>query len=107
MQNSTNSRSDPQGQNISVAVDLRRRENPTSAVKAHADVEIKIGNFGSIHVLGFSVFHQDGKSPIVLPPAAKGERRSFPHVKLTGQLRARVESAVLREYEEVVEAASV
>jgi hypothetical protein len=99
MQNSTNSRLDSQDPNISVAVDLRRRESPTSAVKAHADVEIRFGSSGSVNILGFSIYHVDGKPPVVLPPAQKGERKSFPHVRLTGKVGAMVASAILREYE--------
>lgn len=106
MGNSTNSRPDPQDQNISVVVEIRRRESSTSPVKAHADAEIRAGGLGSLHILGFSVYHVDGKAPVVLPPAQKGERRSFPHVKLTGKLRVMVEAAILREYASVMAVSS-
>jgi hypothetical protein len=88
-----------QGQLLDLIVELRRRDASTSKIKAHADVEIRFGSLGSILIFGFSVFEPDGKPPVVLPPAQKGERKSFPHVKLSGKVKSQIESAILREYQ--------
>jgi hypothetical protein len=84
-----------------VTVDLRRRTDARSKVLAHADVEIHFGALGVIHIFGFSVFETDSGSLVVLPPAQKGERRSFPHVKLRGSIRELIESAILAEFAKV------
>ncbi|MEO5925709.1 MAG: hypothetical protein ABIR70_17965 [Bryobacteraceae bacterium] len=99
----TTSKGASQGQTIQVIVDLRRRDNTTSRIKAHADVEVRIDSLGSINVFGFSVFEPEGKPLIVLPPAHKGERKSFPHVKLTGKVKSMIESAILRECQNLSE----
>jgi hypothetical protein len=92
----------PAGTAVSVIIELRLRENSTSSVKGHADAEIRLGPLGSINILGYSIYCVEAKPPVVLPPAQKGERRSFPHVKLTGKLRELVESAILQEYDAAI-----
>ena len=85
---------------ISVTADVRLAE--TGKVKAFADVVISFGSFGTVAINGFSIFHGEGQKPRCAPPARVGKKRYFDIVGLTGEIRERVEQAVLWQYERQV-----
>lgn len=84
---------------MEISVMLRRSVRPESKVAAYADVRLS-GPEGKIQLNSFCVFKPNGKKPAwVAPPATKGEKRFFPLIVLSGEIRKRVEAAILSEYE--------
>lgn len=83
---------------------LRRSTKPEGKVAAFGDVVLELPE-GKIELHGFRVFRPNGKPAWVAPAAAKGEKKFFPHYSLTGELRKRVEAAILAEFEKQIGAA--
>jgi hypothetical protein len=83
---------------MEISVKVRRSTKPDSKVVAHADVVLERPE-GTIRLNSFCVFKPNGKPAWVAPPATKGERKFFPLIVLTGEIRKRVEAAILAEYE--------
>ena len=82
---------------MEITVKLRLNKKAESKIAAHADVMLS-GPDGSIQLNSFCVFTSNGKAAWVAPPATKGERRFFKQVVLSGEIRKRVEEAILSEY---------
>jgi DNA-binding cell septation regulator SpoVG len=83
---------------MEIAVKLRQSKKPDSKVAAYADVIFDVQG-GKIQINSFSVFRQNGdKKAWVAPPATRGEKKFFPIVILTNEIRKQVETAVLAEY---------
>ncbi len=83
---------------MQVSVKIRRSTKPESKVVAHADVVLE-GPEGRIQLNSFCVFKPNGKAPWVAPPATKGQKKFFPLIVLSGEIRKGIETAVLAEYE--------
>ncbi|MBI3668746.1 MAG: hypothetical protein HY237_03050 [Acidobacteria bacterium] len=83
---------------MDISVKVRLSKKPESKVMAHADVVLE-GPEGRIQLNSFCVFKPNGKPAWVAPPATKGEKRFFPLIVLSGEIRKRVETAVLAEFE--------
>ena len=83
---------------MQITVRLRESKKPESKVAAFADVVLEMPE-GKIELNSFAVFRPDGKPAWVAPAASKGEKRFFPHYSLGGELRKRVETAILGEFE--------
>ncbi len=89
---------------MEISVTLRRIVKPESKVAAFADVVLS-GPEGGIRLNSFSVFKPNGKKPAwIAPPAIKGEKKFFPLIVLSGEIRSRVETAILSEYQRPVAA---
>lgn len=84
-----------------IEVKLRCSTKPESKIAAHADVLLSFPQ-GKIQLNSFCIFKSNGKPAWVAPPATKGERRFFPLIVLSGEIRKRVEQAILSEYERQV-----
>ncbi|HEV2233306.1 MAG TPA: hypothetical protein VGV68_07870 [Terriglobia bacterium] len=87
---------------MEIFADVRLAAKSDSKVRAHATVTASFGADGQIVMEGFSVFHEQGKTPSVAPPARKGERRYFPTITLAGKTRTLIEGAILAEYQRQV-----
>ncbi|HXX19971.1 MAG TPA: hypothetical protein VEJ46_11265 [Candidatus Acidoferrum sp.] len=87
-----------------IEVKLRRSAKPESKTAAFADVVLELPE-GKIELHGFHVFRPNGKPAWVAPAASKGEKKFFPHYSLGGELRKRVEAAILAEFEKQASAA--
>jgi len=83
---------------VSVAAEGRLNTDPNSRAQSFIDVTLYFLPGGSLTIQGWAVLHESGKEPIVLPPGRKGERRYFPIVSLSGDIRRVIEQAVLKEY---------
>ncbi len=84
---------------MEISVTLRRTMKPESKIAAYADVVLS-GPEGKIQLNSFCVFKPNGKKPAwIAPPATKGEKRFFPLIVLSGEIRKRVEAAILSDYE--------
>lgn len=84
---------------MTISVTFRLNKKPDSKIAGHADVILEFPD-GKIQVNSFCVFKPNGRpTPGVVPPATKGDQRYFPLVKLSGELRKRIEAAILAEYE--------
>ena len=81
-----------------IEVRLRRCTKPESKITAFADVVLELPE-GKIALHGFHVFRPNGKPAWVAPAASKGENKFFPHYPVGGELRKRVEAAILVELE--------
>lgn len=88
---------------VSITADVRLQKGSLRKAQAFADVIISFRRCGSITIHGFSVVQEDGKPPVVLPPARKGEHRYFAVLSLSGEIRRSVEQVVLDEYEHLRE----
>jgi hypothetical protein len=82
---------------MEVTVRLRESKKPGSKVAAFADVVFELPE-GRIELNSFAVFTPNGKPAWVAPAASKGEKKFFPHYSIGGQLRKRVDAAILAEY---------
>src|SRR5512143_4004158 len=82
-----------------ITVDLRPAQ-ASGKVKAFADVTIRLGPDGAITISGFSILSANGQVPRVVPPARKGNLRYFDIVRLVGNIRRLVETAILNEYQQ-------
>ena len=82
-----------------ISVVLKIIDKPSNAVKAVGDVAVDFGEEGSAEISGFRVIERDGKAAWVSPPSRQGKTSWFEVVRLRGQIKADVESAVLKEYE--------
>jgi DNA-binding cell septation regulator SpoVG len=83
---------------MQIFADVRLVNKSDSKIRAHATATTSFGADGQIVMEGFSIFHEDGKTPWVAPPARKGERRYFPTITLAGKIRTLIEEAILTEY---------
>jgi DNA-binding cell septation regulator SpoVG len=83
---------------MEIEIKLRHSTKPESKIAAHADVVLSLTE-GKIQLNSFCVFKPNGKPAWVAPPATKGEKRFFPLIVLSGDIRKRVEQAILAEYE--------
>jgi hypothetical protein len=61
---------------------------------------------GKIQLNSFCIFKPNGKPAWVAPPATKGEKRYFPLIVLSGDIRKQIEQAILTEFEKEVGVAS-
>ena len=85
---------------VSVGVELRlQSQADDSKVKAFADVTLHMRPGGSLTIHGCLVVQENGRAPVVLPPSRKGDRRYFPHVSLSGEIRRVAEETVLAEFD--------
>lgn len=75
---------------------LRLSERPGTLL-ASADVEFSFPE-GKIWLRGFPIFQSDGQGVWVGSPGRKGERRFFPAVSFSRELKDRVHAAILAEY---------
>ncbi len=82
-----------------ISLVLKLIDKPSNAVKAVCDVTVDFGEEGSVDVSGFRVIERDGKAACVSPPSRQGKTTWFEVVKLRGQIKSDVESAILKEYE--------
>jgi hypothetical protein len=89
---------------MEIEIKLRLTTKPESKVAAHADVVLSLPD-GKIQLNSFCIFRPNGKPAWVAPPATKGEKKFFPLIALSGEIRKRVEAAVLAEYEKQLNAA--
>lgn len=90
---------------MEITVKVRESKKPESKVAAHADVVLS-GPEGNIQLNSFCVFKPNGKPVWVGAPGTKGEKRFFPLIVLSGEIRKRVENAILAEYQRQVDAAA-
>jgi hypothetical protein len=88
-----------------IEVKLRRSTKPESKIAAHADIVLSFPQ-GKIQLNSFCIFKSNGKPAWVAPPATKGEKRFFPLIVLSGDIRKEIEQAILTEYEKQFAAAS-
>ena len=84
-----------------ISVALRLIDKPTIAVRALCDVTIDFGEEGQVEISGFRLIQPDGKPAWVSAPSRQGKSNWFQVVKLRGQLKSDVETAVLKKYEEM------
>jgi hypothetical protein len=82
---------------MDITVKLRLNQKHDSKIAAHADVAVVFPQ-GKIQLNSFCVFKPNGKPMWVAPPATKGEKRYFPLIVLSGEIRKQVEEAILNEY---------
>jgi DNA-binding cell septation regulator SpoVG len=90
---------------MEIEIKLRHSTKPESKITAHADVVLSLAD-GKIQLNSFCIFKPNGKPAWVAPPATKGEKRFFPLIVLTGEIRKQIEQAILAEYERQAGAAS-
>lgn len=88
-----------------IEVKLRRSTKLESKIAAHADVVLSFPQ-GKIQLNSFCIFKSNGKPAWVAPPATKGEKRFFPLIVLSGEIRKEIEQAILAEYEKQLAATS-
>ena len=87
---------------MQIAVKMRKCAKPESKVAAFADVVLDFADeeiSGEISLNSYSVFKPNGKPAWIAPAASKGEKKFFPHYSLSGELRKKVEAAILAEFE--------
>ena len=92
------SETQPISEIVSVAVEGKLHNDPNSRAQAFLDVTLYLRTGGSITIHGCTVAHEEGKDPAVLLPGRKGDRRYFPVVSSSGEIRRVIEQAVLTEY---------
>src|SRR5437588_4183686 len=68
-----------------IAVEIRKSGKP-GATKAYADIRLDFPD-GEIHILGFGIIKQPGKSPWVAFPQNHGENKYFPVVLAKGRIQ--------------------
>jgi DNA-binding cell septation regulator SpoVG len=90
---------------MEIEIKLRRSTKPESKIAAHADVVLSLTD-GKIQLNSFCIFKPNGKPAWVVPPATKGEKRFFPLIVLSGDIRKQIEQAILAEYDSQAGAAS-
>jgi DNA-binding cell septation regulator SpoVG len=90
---------------MEIEIKLRRSTKPESKIAAHADVVLSLTD-GKIQLNSFCIFKPNGKPAWVAPPATKGEKRFFPLIVLSGDIRKHIEQAILAEYDRQAGAAS-
>jgi hypothetical protein len=90
---------------MEITVTLRESKKLESKVAAHADVVLRSSE-GTIQLNSFCVFKPNGKPAWVGAPGTKGERRFFPLIVMSGEIRKRVETAILVEYQRQMDAAA-
>ena len=83
---------------MGITVKLRLNKKHDSKIAAHADVALTVPE-GQIQLNSFCIFKSNEKPAWVAPPATKGEKRYFPLVVLSGEIRKEIEAAILNEYE--------
>ena len=88
-----------------VSVKMTLSKKPDNIVRAFADVTLDFGD-GSVKMCGFRVLVPDGKPPWVSAPARHGEKAWFDMVVLKGAVKKLVDTAVIKEYEQVSQAAA-
>ena len=87
---------------MQIAVKMRKCAKTDSKIAAFADVILDLTEeklSGSVSLNSFSVFKPNGKPAWIAPAASKGEKKFFPHYSLSGELRKKVEAAILAEFE--------
>jgi DNA-binding cell septation regulator SpoVG len=89
---------------ITVKLNLTKRAG--NVVAAIGDVTLDFAEMGSIKLCGFRVLVPDGKPLWVAPPARHGERAWFDTIVLQGAIKKLVTTAVVKEYEQMGQAAS-
>lgn len=93
---------DDHANRFAIRVTGMRRTSETRKARAHADVEIDLGNgAGCLKIFGFSVIEENGKKPWVGYPARRGDSRWFAVVRAEGPLNELVCNAVLDAYARV------
>lgn len=90
---------------MNIEIKLRHSTKPESKTAAHADIVLSLPE-GKIRLNSFCIFKPNGKPAWIAPPATKGEKRFFPLIVLSGDIRKQVELAILAEYERQAGAAS-
>jgi len=87
-------------QHPKIEVKLRHSTKPDSKIAAHADVVLSLPD-GKVQLNSFCIFKPNGsgKPAWVAPPATKGEKKFFPLVVLSGEIRKQVEQAILAEFD--------
>jgi hypothetical protein len=83
---------------MNIEIKLRQSTKSESKTAAHADVVLSLPD-GTIRLNSFCVFKPNGKPAWICPPATKGEKRFFPLIVLSGDIRKQIELAILAEYE--------
>jgi hypothetical protein len=89
---------------MDIEIRLRHSTKPESKVAAHADVVLSLSE-GKIQLNSWCVFNPNGKPAWVGAPGTRGEKRFFPLIVMSGEIRKRVEQAILAEYQRQVDAA--
>jgi hypothetical protein len=97
--NNANFHAQPLAEIVSVAAEGRLNNDSESKAAAFVDVTLYLRPGGSITIHGCTVLHKNGKEPTVLLPSRKGDRRNFPIVSNSGDIRRVIEQAVLEEFE--------
>jgi hypothetical protein len=83
-----------------IAVKLVPTKDPGKIVAALADVDLQLGEQGSMRICGYRVIvPDDGRPPWASPPARRGKSSWFQVVTLRGPIKPLVETAVLLEFE--------
>jgi hypothetical protein len=83
-----------------IAVKLVPTKDPGKIVAAVADVDLQLGDEGSMMICGYRVMvPDDGRPPWASPPARRGKSSWFAVVSLRGPIKPLVETAVLQEFE--------
>ncbi|MGC2698419.1 MAG: hypothetical protein WA738_21735 [Candidatus Angelobacter sp.] len=80
-----------------IAVEVRLSAKEGQKAKAFADVTIPLGGDGVVKLLGFSIFETG-----VAPPGRKGTKKYFETVALIGKIRSVVDTAILAEYQRLI-----
>ena len=92
----------PLAEIVSVAAEGRLHDDSDSKAAAFVDLTLYLRPGGSFTVHGLTVLDESGKEPAVLLPSRKGDRRYFPIISLSGEIRRLVEEAVLKEYKRLL-----
>jgi DNA-binding cell septation regulator SpoVG len=83
---------------MDIKIELRHSTKPESKIAAHADVVLFLAD-GKIQLNSFCIFKPNGKSAWIAAPGTKGEKRFFPLIVLSGDIRKQIEQAILAEYD--------
>lgn len=86
--------------NDDISVAVRLTENPSSKLRARADVVLAVEGF--IELFGFSIIESQGGSLRVAPPSRKGGDRYYDVAALRGRIKTLVDEAILAEYGRMV-----
>jgi DNA-binding cell septation regulator SpoVG len=82
----------------SVTAEGRLHTSAESKARAFVDVTLYMQPGGTLTVHGCTVLHETACEPTVLMPGRKGDRRYFPVVSVSGEIRRVIENAILTEY---------
>jgi hypothetical protein len=81
---------------MDIRVTVRQNTNPESKIAAFADVTLQLPE-GRIELKSFTVFKPKDENGeySVAPSASKGDKKFFPHYIVAGDLRDRINAAIL------------